>query len=178
MFRRLALACAALLSVVSAQLTITSPGTNDWWVAVVSKHVVVDVHDFPVLELHRSVLSPTRISQFSLHPLPSLLFKKTMTVPKPSPSSNPPKPLAPVTPFCSPNTLNSTDIWAQSQPFEIKALGSSYPTTTSSAGSASTGTASGTAGAAQSTHTGGTLAKYVPVGMSMVAALALGLVVA
>jgi hypothetical protein len=31
MFRRLALACAALLSVVSAQLTITSPGTNDWW---------------------------------------------------------------------------------------------------------------------------------------------------
>ncbi|KAG2743160.1 hypothetical protein P692DRAFT_20172391 [Suillus brevipes Sb2] len=76
------------------------------------------------------------------------------------------------------STLNSTDIWATSEPFEIKALGSSYPTTTSSAGSASTGTASGTAGAAQSTHTGGTLAEYVPVGMSMVAALALGLVVA
>lgn len=31
MFRRLALTCAALLSVVSGQLTITSPGANDWW---------------------------------------------------------------------------------------------------------------------------------------------------
>jgi hypothetical protein len=31
MFHRLAFGCAALLGVVSAQLTITSPGTNDWW---------------------------------------------------------------------------------------------------------------------------------------------------
>lgn len=76
------------------------------------------------------------------------------------------------------NIVYIIQIYAQSEPFEIKALGASYPTTTSTAGSASTGTASGTAGAAQSTQTGGAFAEYVPVGMSMVAALALGLVVA
>ena len=31
MFRSLALASIALLGVVSAQLTITSPSANDWW---------------------------------------------------------------------------------------------------------------------------------------------------
>ena len=65
-------------------------------------------------------------------------------------------------------------MYASSEPFEIKALGSAYPTTTSGVGSSATSSTT----AASSTATGGALAQYVPVGMSMAAALALGLVVA
>lgn len=67
-----------------------------------------------------------------------------------------------------------TQVYASSEPFEIKALGSSYPTTTSSVGSSATSSSA----SASSTTTGGALAQYAPVGMGMAAALALGLVVA
>jgi hypothetical protein len=74
------------------------------------------------------------------------------------------------------NILNGTDIYAESEPFEIKALGSSYPATSSAA---ATGTsATGSSGAATPAQTGAAVANYIPVGLSMAAALALGLVVA
>ncbi|OJA08243.1 hypothetical protein AZE42_09018 [Rhizopogon vesiculosus] len=107
------------------------------------------------------------------------------------------------------STVNATDVhvYAQSEPFEIKALGATYPTTTSSAGSSATGSSatassatvssatvnsatvssattssaaasSATTSSASPTTTGAALAQYVPAGLSMAAALALGLVVA
>ncbi|KAF9240447.1 hypothetical protein BU15DRAFT_87657 [Melanogaster broomeanus] len=74
------------------------------------------------------------------------------------------------------NILNGTDIYAESQPFEIKALGSAYPTTSASAATASGAT--GTGSSASPAQTGAAVANYIPVGLSMAAALTLGLVVA
>ncbi|KAG2140691.1 hypothetical protein DEU56DRAFT_289970 [Suillus clintonianus] len=176
MFRRLALAFAALLSVVSAQLTITSPGPNDWWVASSLNTISWTCSTSP----YQNFTILLANSNTAVLPAPLAIIavqynydcSKTIT----QQQSAQPAGTGYTVQFAS--TLNSTDIYAQSEPFEIKALGSSYPTTTSTAGSTATGTASGSAGAAQATTTGGTLAQYVPVGMSMVAALALGLVVA
>jgi len=62
--------------------------------------------------------------------------------------------------------------------FEIKAFGSPYPVS-SSAGASGTGTSTaGSASSTSGTNTGAASANYIPVGMSMVAALFLGLIVA
>ncbi|KAG1843092.1 hypothetical protein C8R48DRAFT_751001 [Suillus tomentosus] len=174
MFRRLALTCAALLSVVSAQLTITSPGANDWWVASSVNTLAWSCTTSPYLNF-TILLANSNLSVLPA-PLAIIAVQENFDCSKSITQQQSAQPAGTgyVIQFAS--TLNETDIYAQSQPFEIKALGSSYPTTTSSAGSTSTGSAS--AGAAQATKTGGALAEYVPVGMSMVAALALGLVVA
>ena len=54
------------------------------------------------------------------------------------------------------NTLNISDIYAQSEPFEIKAKGAAYPTTTAAVGGATisvSGSATGTSDAADTTTT-------------------------
>ncbi|KAG2151161.1 uncharacterized protein EDB93DRAFT_1139496 [Suillus bovinus] len=176
MFRRVAFACAALLSVVSAQLTVTSPGTNDWWVASSTNTLAWTCSTSPYLNFTILLANPN--SQILPAPLAIIAVQENFDCSKTITQQQSAQPAGTGYVVQLANTLNSTDVYAQSQPFEIKALGSSYPTTTTSAGSTSTGTASGSAGAAESTKTGGAFAEYVPVGMSMVAALALGLVVA
>ncbi|KAG2340803.1 hypothetical protein BDR05DRAFT_966356 [Suillus weaverae] len=176
MFRRLALACAALLSVVSAQLTITSPGTNDWWVAS-SLNTISWTCTTSTFSNFTILLSNSNTAILPA-PLAIIAVQANYDCSKTITQQQSAQPAGTGYTVLFASTLNSTDIYAQSQPFEIKALGSSYPTTTSGVGGTSTGTPSGSAGAAQATKTGGTLAEYVPVGMSMVAALALGLVVA
>ncbi|KAG1771986.1 hypothetical protein EV702DRAFT_1134928 [Suillus placidus] len=176
MFRRLALACAALLSVVSAQLTITSPGTNDWWVA--SSQNTISWTCTTSTFLNFTILLSNSNTAVLAAPLAIIAVQENYDCSKTITQQQSAQPAGTGYTVLFASTLNSTDIYAQSQPFEIKALGSSYPTTTSGVGGTSTGTPSGSAGAAQATKTGGTLAEYVPVGMSMVAALALGLVVA
>ncbi|CCO28951.1 dual-specificity kinase [Rhizoctonia solani AG-1 IB] len=54
------------------------------------------------------------------------------------------------------NALNSTDVWASSQPFEVKAVGSTYPpeyTSVGVPGTSQTGTGSGSSGTAAPTTT-------------------------
>jgi len=172
MFRSLALASAAFLGVVSAQLTITSPSANDWWVAQ-SLNTLSWTCDTSPYQNYTILLTNTNPS---ILPAPLAIIavqynfdcSKTIT----QQQSAQPAGTGYTVQFAS--TVNSTDVYASSEPFEIKALGSSYPTTTSSVG----GSATGTSASASSTTTGGALAQYIPVGMSMAAALALGLVVA
>ncbi|KAG0702184.1 hypothetical protein DFH29DRAFT_805287 [Suillus ampliporus] len=174
MFRRLALAAAALLSVVSAQLTITSPGTNDWWVASSVNTLAWSCSSSPYQNF-TIIIANTNTSILAA-PLPIIAVEYNYQCSLTITQQQSAQPAATGYTIMLASTLNITDIYATSEPFEIKALGSSYPTTTSSAGSSATSTG----GAAQATTTkaGGALAQYIPVGMSMVAALALGLVVA
>lgn len=73
------------------------------------------------------------------------------------------------------NPLNSTDVYATSETFEIKALGSSYPATSSASSPSGTSSSSSPSSTGSS---GGALAQYIPAGAGMVLALAAGLVVA
>ena len=69
-------------------------------------------------------------------------------------------------------------VYASAQ-FQVEAAGSPYPPTSSTASSGATGTNSaGSTSSTSPSKSSGALANYIPVGMSMVAALALGLVVA
>ncbi|KAG1732971.1 hypothetical protein EDB19DRAFT_1732364 [Suillus lakei] len=220
MFCRLALAFAALLSVVSAQLTITSPGTNDWWVASSLNTILWTCSTSPFSNF--TILLANSNTAVLATPLAIIAVEENYNCATTITQQQSAQPAATGYTIQFANTLNTADIYIQSEPFEIKALGAPYPTATGSAGSTSTGiasgsagtiqatttsstgstsagTASGSVGAAQTTttgsvgststgtasgsagaptQTGGALAEYVPVGMSMVAALALGLVVA
>ncbi|KAG1732982.1 hypothetical protein EDB19DRAFT_1639994, partial [Suillus lakei] len=171
-FRRLALAFAALFSVVSAQLTITSPGTNDWWVASSLNTISWTCNTSPFMNFS-ILLTNSNPAVLPAH-LVIIAIEENYDCSTTITQQQSAQPATTGYTIQFANTLNSTDIYTQSEPFEIKALGAPYPTATGSAGSISTSTSS----AAQATQTGGALAEYVPVGMSMVAALALGLVVA
>ncbi|KAG1729515.1 uncharacterized protein EDB91DRAFT_1227968 [Suillus paluster] len=178
MFRRIALASAALLSVVSAQLTIISPGASDWWVASSQNTLSWTCSTSPYMNFTILVANPNTAILAS--PLAIIAVQENYDCSKTITQQQSAQPAGTGYILQFANTLNETDIYAQSEPFEIKALGSSYPTTTSGVGGTATGTATGSSSSttSTSTKTGGTLAQYIPVGMSMAAALALGLVVA
>jgi len=170
MFHRLALASVAFLGVVSAQLTITSPSADDGWVAQSLNILAWTCNTSP----YQNFTILLTNSNLSILPAPLALiavqenFDCSATITQQQ--SAQPAGTGYVVQLSS--TINATDVYAQSEPFEIKALGAAYPTTTSSVGSSATGSS------ASPTTTGAALAQYVPVGLSMAAALALGLVVA
>ncbi|KAG2358151.1 hypothetical protein BDR07DRAFT_1295803 [Suillus spraguei] len=158
MFRRLTLACAALVSVVSAQLAITSPGTNDWWVASSANTLAWTCNTSPYQNF--TILCAQSLLNT---PLAIIAVQENYDCSETITQQQSAQPAGTGYTILFASTLNSTDIYAQSEPFEIKALGSSYPTTTSSPGSTSTGTPSGSAGAAQATKSGSAFAEYAPV---------------
>jgi len=173
MFRRLAFASTALLGVVSAQLSVTSPNANVWWVAGTSNTLAWTCNSSPY-QTYTILLAnsnPTILSS----PLAIIAVEnnydcsKTVTPQQSSQSAGTGYTVQLA------NPLNSTDVYASSEPFEIRAANSAFPSTSSGAGSA---TGSSTSASASSTGTSGALAHYIPVGMSMAAALALGLIVA
>ncbi|OAX31635.1 hypothetical protein K503DRAFT_777414 [Rhizopogon vinicolor AM-OR11-026] len=200
MFHRLALASVAFLGVVSAQLTITSPSADDWWVAQSLNILAWTCNTSP----YQNFTILLTNSNLSILPAPLALiavqenFDCSATITQQQ--SAQPAGTGYVVQLSS--TINATDVYAQSEPFEIKALGATYPTTTFSAGSSATGSSatassatassattssatassatasSATTSSASPTTTGAALAQYVPVGLSMAAALALSLVIA
>ncbi|KIM64895.1 hypothetical protein SCLCIDRAFT_1213000 [Scleroderma citrinum Foug A] len=176
MLGRLVLVAAALLGTASAQLTITNPTSDSWWVAQSSNTLAwtcdtSTYSNFTVLLANSNpsiLVQPIAIIAIE----PNYDCSKTITQQQ---ASQPPSTGYTV---LLANPLNSSDVYATSQSFEIKALGSSYPAT--SASSSPTGT-SGSSSASPSSSTGksgGALAQYVPAGVGMAIALAMGVVVA
>jgi len=154
MYSRLTLAAiaTALFGVATAQLTIIAPGGPDlWWVANAENTIVwtcqTSPHsDFTVLVANQALTSPIAIIAIENN----FDCSKTIT----SDQVN----QAPGTGYTIQlaNTLNSTDVYAQSLPFEIKAADAAYPATsatpTASGTSNSTGTAAGGAATASASR--------------------------
>ncbi|KAG1726406.1 hypothetical protein EDB19DRAFT_2028408 [Suillus lakei] len=165
MFRRLALPFAALLSVVSAQLTITSPGTNDWWVASSLNTISWTCDTSPYLNF--TILLANSNPAVLAAPLAFIAVQENFDCSESITQQQSAQPAGTGYTIQFASTLNSTDIYAQSEPFEIKAL-------------ALAAVLPGLLLAVlhKLPRPVVALAEYVPVGMSMVAALALGLVVA
>ncbi|KAI0342268.1 hypothetical protein BDW22DRAFT_1357583 [Trametopsis cervina] len=188
MFSRLAVA-AALVAGVTAQsnngLQIISPGGSDlWWVAQ-SVNVLTWTFETSPFSNFTILLGNQDPTKWQTTPIVSIednsqgsLLLRADQEPAPPNSGY-------FVLFA--NTLNSTDVYATSQPFEIKPAGSTYPTTTavapgpstsspSGSGSASSGGASPT-GAAQKPSGAG---KAVAGGLvtAGAAAAALGLLLA
>ncbi|KAH7882486.1 hypothetical protein F5I97DRAFT_1987791 [Phlebopus sp. FC_14] len=171
MLASVALTTAALIGAASAQLTITNPSSSNWWVAS-SQNTLAWTCDSSPYDNFTVLLTNSNPSILNA-PLAIISVEYNYDCSKTITQQQAAQPAATGYTIQLANTLNGTDVYAQSEPFEIKPLGSAYPVTSSVA---SSGTGTGTT-ASPTPGTGGALANYVPVGMSM-AALALGFVVA
>ncbi|KIJ15393.1 hypothetical protein PAXINDRAFT_169234 [Paxillus involutus ATCC 200175] len=177
MLGRILLAAAALASVASAQLTITNPSANSWWVAQSANTLAWTCNTSPY-QTYTVVLTNTNPSILS-GPLAIIAIQQNYDCSETITQQQSAQPAATGYTIQLTNPLNNTEVYAESEPFEIKALGSAYPASSSSAAASATGSGTSTStGASAASTTGAAVANYIPVGMSMVAALALGLVVA
>ncbi|KAF8841090.1 hypothetical protein BDN67DRAFT_1068755 [Paxillus ammoniavirescens] len=175
MLGRILLAAAALASAASAQLTVTNPSANSWWVAQSANTLAWTCNTSPY-QTYTVVLTNSNPSILS-GPLAIIAIQQNYDCSETITQQQAAQPAATGYIIQLTNPLNNTEVYAESEPFEIKALGSAYPASSSAVSATGSGTGTST-GASPASTTGAAVANYIPVGMSMVAALALGLIVA
>ncbi|KAG8216591.1 hypothetical protein J3R82DRAFT_6776 [Butyriboletus roseoflavus] len=172
MFSPRILAVATFVAVASAQLTITNPSPSSWWVSGTDNTLAWTCNTSPY-SAYTVVLSNSDTT-ILVAPLALIAdvpnYDCSFTV-NPQQST---QPASSTYTLSFANIVNSSQVYASTQ-FEIKAAGSPYPASSASG----TATSSGASASSTSTSkTGAAYANYIPVGMSMAAALVLGLVVA
>ncbi|KAG6379887.1 hypothetical protein JVT61DRAFT_10449 [Boletus reticuloceps] len=172
--RRILAAVAFVSACAQAQLSITNPSPSSWWVSGAVNTLAWTCGTSPY-SAYTVVLSNSDSAILSgalalIANVPN--FDCSFTVNEQQSSLQ----VSSTYTLSLANIQNLTDVYASTQ-FEVKAAGSVYPT--SSASSSATGTSTaGSASSTSSSKTGAATANYIPVGMSMAAALVLGLVVA
>ncbi|KAH7341740.1 hypothetical protein B0J17DRAFT_270697 [Rhizoctonia solani] len=142
------------VALVSAQqLTITEPSSDRWWVAQSINTLRWNCEQTTYTNWTVLITNPdvTILSG----PLALIAIQWNYDCSK---TITPGEQLKPATGYVMQfaNALNSTDVWATSQPFEVKALGSTYPpeyTSTGVPGTTATGTGSGSNGTIAPTAT-------------------------
>ncbi|CAE6416368.1 unnamed protein product [Rhizoctonia solani] len=135
------------------QLTITEPSSDRWWVAQSINTLRWNCEQTTYTNWTVLITNPdvTILSG----PLALIAIQWNYDCSK---TITPGEQLKPATGYVMQfaNALNSTDVWATSQPFEVKALGSTYPpeyTSTGVPGTTATGTGSGSNGTIAPTAT-------------------------
>lgn len=144
-----ALALAAFVTSAAAQLTILSPGGPDlWWVAQSQNTVIwtcdtspystftvlIDNSDPKILTSELAIIAQQENFDCS-----ETISQYQVTMPAASGYT-----------LIFANPLNNTDVYAQTQPFEIKALGATYPAASATPTGGSSATVSGSSSAAAS----------------------------
>ncbi|KAI5994907.1 hypothetical protein F5J12DRAFT_856539 [Pisolithus orientalis] len=173
MLTRFLVAAAALVGAASAQLTITNPSSDSWWVAQSSNTLAWTCNTSPYSNF--TILLANSNPSVLVQPIAIIAIQENYDCSKTITQQQSTQPAATGYTVQFANPLNSTDVYATSETFEIKALGSSYPATSSASSPSGT---SGSSSPSSTSTTGGALAQYIPAGAGMALALAMGLVVA
>ncbi|EIN08774.1 hypothetical protein PUNSTDRAFT_52260 [Punctularia strigosozonata HHB-11173 SS5] len=190
MFARLlvASAVAALAGVASADLQVLAPGGPDlWWVAQSVNTILWNCQEsqFQNFTILIANSNPTILVQ----PQAIIAIEENFDCSKTITEQQANFTVASGYTIQLANTLNTTDIYAESQPFEIKSLGSTYPASSATPTATGTSTASGsnsasasgspTSGSDSSATSKASSASSIQFsGVLALAAAALGLVVA
>ncbi|KAL0958496.1 hypothetical protein HGRIS_000639 [Hohenbuehelia grisea] len=116
---------------------IYTPGPNNWWVAKSQNILAWTCNDAPAQSYTVMLKIPGQAS-----PLPIIAIVKNDACSIVIPEQVNQAAQGGYTIQLA-DTLNSTKVFAESQPFEIKALGAAYPATTASAPGATAGAGSG-----------------------------------
>ncbi|KAI6006818.1 hypothetical protein EDD15DRAFT_2258 [Pisolithus albus] len=196
MLARILVAAAALVGAVSAQLTVTNPTSDSWWVAQSANTLAWTCNTSPYNNF--TVLLANSNPSILVQPIAIIAIQESYDCSKTITQQQSAQPAATGYTVLLANPLNSSDVsfylylfralrriekrllsydqvYATSETFEIKALGSSYPATSSASSPSGTSSSSSPSSTGNS---GGALAQYIPAGVGMVLALAAGLVVA
>jgi len=173
---------AALFVAAVADLSIVSPGGPDlWWIANSENNIVWTCDASPYTNF-TILITNQNLSVFA-GPIAIVAIEnnydcsRTIT----QDQANQPAGTGYIIQLASP--FNETDVYAQSQPFEIKALGSAYPATsatpttggtqTGSAAVAASASATGSSGSSSQSGTASFNAKmsFAGLGLAAIAAL-------
>ncbi|CCM00449.1 uncharacterized protein FIBRA_02481 [Fibroporia radiculosa] len=147
------LALAALVSGAAAQLTIISPGgPNLWWVAQSQNVIVWSCKTSPYENFTISIANSN--PDILVEPLAFVAQQPNYDCSEAISQYQVTMPAADGYTILLSNSLNATDVYATSQPFEIKALGATYPAASATPTSGTTNsTSTSTSGAAATSTT-------------------------
>jgi len=155
-FSRLA-TVAAFFSYALAQgtpLQVTSPGSNIWWVAKSNNVLAWNCKDAPT-PAQFTVLIANKDQNVLTAPIAIIGIEDNYQCSQLITQDQSNQPAALGYTIILADTLNNTNVYATSQEFEIKALGSAYPTTSTSGGASPTnGTGTSSGSTATSTKSG------------------------
>ncbi|KAK7678697.1 hypothetical protein QCA50_018279 [Cerrena zonata] len=181
-FSRAALATtfATLMGMATADLQVTAPSSSVWWVAQ-SINTIAWTCDQSQFQ-NFTILIANSDPKVLVSPLAIVAVENNFDCSKTITQEQSSQPAASGYTILLANPLNSSQVYATSEPFEIKALGAAYPTTTVAPGS-STATSSGSSpssstGSDQTTTSGNNnAASGLKASTSVAGAAAMGLAV-
>ncbi|KZO95954.1 hypothetical protein CALVIDRAFT_537539 [Calocera viscosa TUFC12733] len=169
MFARQLLVLSAAAVAVYGQLTITSPSSSIWWIESEQGNLAWTCNTAPSTEQTWTVMvanpSVTLLTdtQALIAEQPNYDCSVVFT-PQLTPGSG--------YTILFVNPLNSTDVWATSQAFEVKPAGSTYAVTSSASGASGSGSSTPTAGGAAASQS--SKAENVRAGTAGVVAAVMG----
>lgn len=169
-------AVAALLAVTPAAaqstpgLSITSPGPEDWWVAQSTNTLAWTCSSSPYQNFTVTISNPN-IDSYKI-PQPIIAVQQNYDCSQLITKDQSNRPAANGYVIALVNSINSTDVYASAQ-FDIKPLGSTYPTATPSGSAGASGTNSGSSPSATGGGKNGAAGSYIPSAFGLASAVAL-----
>ncbi|KZT55039.1 hypothetical protein CALCODRAFT_499107 [Calocera cornea HHB12733] len=150
---QLLIVSAALLGAVYGQLTITSPSSSIWWITGEQGNLAWTCNTAPATETTWTVMVANPNVQL-------LTDEQAIVAEQPNYDCSilftPQLPAGTGYTILFVNPLNTSDVWATSETFEVKPTGSAYAVTSASSSTGSTGTSTaGAAGASQTSKAEG-----------------------
>jgi hypothetical protein len=181
MYSRLAFAvttAATLFGAVSAagtgNLTIISPGgSNLWWVANSQNNIVWTCQESPYGTF--TVLVANSDPKILAAPIAIIAIENNYDCSKEITQDQANQAAGTGYTIQLANPLNNTDVYAESQPFEIKPLGSTYPPASATPSASGTQTASETGASASASSTSASSSKNGSTTSAKISAAGLGL---
>jgi len=165
---RFALVAAAIAS-ANAALSITYPGGADkWWVAKSVNIMAWTCAEAPVQSY--TILIANKDIKILTAPIAIVAIANNADCSRTITQDQVTQPVGGGYTLLLADTLNQTKVYATSQEFEIKALGSAYPASTAIVTAASTAGASGTASGAAASATGKSSAENLAASVGLVGA--------
>jgi len=168
---RLLKALPALLvaTLAAADLQITNPSASNWWVAKSTNIMVWNCSE--ASESQFTVLINNTNPSLLLGPLAFIAIQQNYQCSVTISQDQVSQPPGPGYTLLFANPLNNTDVYSTSQQFEIKPLGSLYPSQVSSSSSVASGT--GSAASPSASSKSGALSAYSSSFMGLAGAMGL-----
>ncbi|KAF8957374.1 hypothetical protein BDZ97DRAFT_1846469 [Flammula alnicola] len=149
------LALASLGGVAADGLQVTSPSSSIWWVAKSQNLIAWSCHNTSIVDF--TVLVTNQSPAIAVAPLAIIAIQQNFDCSIIITQDQANQPTGTGWEILLANPLNNTDVYATSEPFEIKPLGSLYPSQQSAGASVISGSATGSStapAATQSTKSG------------------------
>ncbi|CAL1709006.1 unnamed protein product [Somion occarium] len=166
---------AALIGVATADLKITTPSSNAWWVAQSINTIAWTCQEsqFQTFTILIANTDPKVLTQ----PQAIIAIENNFDCSKTITQDQASQAAGSGYTILLANPLNSTEVYATSEPFEIKPLGSAYPTTSASTTPTATGSSASnapTSGSDSQSTSGGSSSDATSLKTSIAGVAAIG----